>query len=250
MGEDTAARYTRPPSRSATKRGVWIGVALFAASLIVWVGGPLSAPLFPEEVMTNCTVQQSSASRRPRARVLSDCGSFRSKKTAVCTADPSLRVQLVAGTDYDFVVRGAHIPLVLSRTLASATVSENQPAPPDRGAKLRAAADALEELQRSNESNSAGPAEPPAEDPEDAEFRESIKRLEDQFSPETLRAFDYEQPPYSPECDASRRVMTTRGPQIMKPDRAAEVLRVPAGTTARDPLIPCDPNECRRFDIE
>lgn len=223
------------PSRKvrAIKRTSWAMTALFGAGLLVTLGTPLASPLFPEEEAITCTVTHHSALGRRRGvfpHVDSDCGGFRSGKSTVCTADPALRVNLIPGSTYDFVVRGAHIPLVQSRELVSAAVSKTQPDQRDEG-----------NTQRFTEDT--------ADLPGSEEFRARIAELEAQFSPETLRAFDYEQPPYSPACDVTRNVMTIQGLQLVSPDKAAELLRTPTDTTARNPKLPCEGYLCERINI-
>lgn len=129
------------------------------------------------------------------------------------------------------MVRGAHIPVLLTRELVSATVAPAQSGQHHAGITLPG--------------NDETPDPPGSE-----ELRSRLAELEAQFSPETLRAFDYEQPPFSPECDISRNVMTTRGLQLVRPNEATELLRLPAGTTARDPLLPCEGYLCARLDLD
>lgn len=107
-------------------------------------------------------------------------------------------------------MRGPQIAILSNPTVVSAQVAAEQPAHRDYLAGL-----------------------------DDEDLPENVKALRDQFSPETLRAWDYEQPPYDPLCDSLRHVMTTRGTQLMPPERAKEVLRVPEGVAPRDPLLPC-----------
>lgn len=234
----------KPRSRSRALR--WIGWSLGAVALIVLAGPmvlavPAVNEAFPERTAVECrvgnpeNVRTFGRARFSRAKLVpTDCGVFRvtHKRQAACTSDPGRDVQLVPGTRYDLVVRGPDIPILTSPHVVSAVISADQgPPPKSRFAELDALSDALlaeldpetrAELEAQTDERLAG-----------------VDALQEQFAPETLRAFDYVQPPFDPQCDASRRVMTTIGVQIMAPERAAELLVVPAGETPRAPLLPC-----------
>jgi hypothetical protein len=81
-------------------------------------------------------------------------------------------------------------------------------------------------------------------DLEDEVASERLEALRASRSPEVLRPFDYEQPPYDPQCDSWRTLMTTEGLQMFSIARAEEVLRVPDGEVARDPKLPCEGWKC------
>lgn len=220
----------------------WGTVAALGVGLLVSIGLPLSSALFPTETQTSCTVTERPFEARGRRggsffpRVHTDCGTFRSTNQATCTADPSLQTHLIPGYTYVLTVRGADLPLTTSREIVSAAVSPGYaPKPGEIIKKLGPTTDndvlneAIEDIQSR---------------PESRAIRDKIARLEAEFSPETLRAFDYVQPPFSPECDVSRRVMTSKGLQVMDPTRATEALTPPAGTTPRSPLLPCEGYAC------
>lgn len=143
---------------------------------------------------------------------------------------------LTPGFTYDLEVRGASLPFFSSREIVSATLSPHQnreplvllePFEPTTDNELLN--ETIEEVQSR---------------PENRKFEEKLDQLKAEQSPEVLRAFDYQQPPYSPECDVSRVVMTSKGLQVMDPARAAEVLTPPPGVIIRDPLLPCEGFQC------
>lgn len=231
-----------PRPRKTFKRMAWGTVAALGLGLLVSIGLPLSSTLFPTGTQTSCTVTERPFETRNRRsfsffpRVYTDCGTFRSAREATCTADPSLKTHLIPGHTYDLTVRGAALPLTTSREIVSATVSPgHEPKPREIIKKLEPTTDndvldkAIEDIQNR---------------PESRAIDDKIAQLEAEFSPETLRAFDYEQPAFVPECDISRQVMTSMGLQVMDPTRATEVLTPPAGTTPRTPLLPCEGYFC------
>lgn len=189
------------------------------APAAVSIGTAVFDDRFPAQEIASCTLSDTNAptGRRSilRARIASDCGRFRGQDEVTCTSDPSRTIALVAGTTYDLVVRGPRIPLVSSPTIASATVSEEQRIEPE-----------------------LGPTEV------DAEAHENAQALQRSQLPETLRAFDYEQPPFDPSCDPYRVVMTKDGLQVVSPARADQLLTPPSGETPRDPLLPCEGHAC------
>lgn len=228
--------------RKGLKRMAWGTVVALGVGLLVSIGLPLSSALFPTETQTSCTVTEQPFEARGRRggsvfpRIYTDCGTFRSTNQATCTADPSLQTHLIPGYTYDLTVRGADLPLTTSREIVSAAVS------PGHKPKSREIIKKLEPTTDNDLLNET--IEEIQSRPESRAIRDKIARLEAEFSPETLRAFDYVQPPFSPECEVSRRVMTTKGMQLMDSTRAAEVLTPPAGTTPRSPLLPCEDYFC------
>lgn len=244
---ESPARQRRPRSRTLR----WIGWALGAVALLVLavpmiLAVPAVNEAFPARTAVECRVgdprevRTIGRARLSRAKfVPTDCGVFRvtKQRQAVCASDPTRDVQLVQGTRYDLVVRGPDIPILTAPHVVSAVISADQGPPGhSRFAELDAMADALlEELD---------PDDRAKIEAQSAENLAGLEAYEQQFAPETLRAFDYAQPPFDPQCDASRRVMTTIGVQIMGPQRAAELLIVPEGETPRAPLLPCDGPYC------
>lgn len=116
---------------------------------------------------------------------------------------------------YDLVVRGPRLPLIGGPSIVSATVSPQQRYTYDIGITEvdESASESLQELQRS-------------------------------MLPETLRAFDYEQPPYDPQCDLMQDVMTTNGIQLVPAQCAKELLAPPRGVQPREPKLPCEGYQC------
>ena len=216
------SRDVRSPQSKPPRRYRWI-LPLVIGALILAGGvaarSPWFAEQFPEETIASCTVEHFSAqsTRRAsfRASLHSDCGSFRAPKQVACTTDPTTRVPLIAGTSYDLVVRGPRIPLVSVPRVVAATVSSEQSG------------------KRVLEPSTIDPAAP-----------EAVQQLQRDWLPETLRAFDYEQPAFDPSCDPSRRVMTSKGPQVVSPEQAEQLLTVPSGVTPRVPKLPCDGHGC------
>lgn len=179
----------------------------------------LAYPLLPSYAQTSCTATSPSErhgtyrSRDIFPSIRTDCGTFAAEKEVTCSADPSRTVLLGPGTTYDLTVAGPRIPVLSDPTVLSAQVSEVQRQVPDS---------ALD-----------------GELPDDPMY-DNLRALQQQFSPEALRAFDYEQPPFDPQCDPYRMLMTTAGLQMVHPAEARELLEVPDGVTARDPKLPCD----------
>lgn len=240
MDEPTEQRK-RP--RRTLKSLAWGSVAVLGAGLLVTLAVPLSSTLFPAEEVVSCTVTEHPTSPRGRRgginfypRIYSDCGVFRASKQAACTADPELDTNLIPGYTYDFTVRGANLPALLSREIVSANVSSKQLAKP---------IELLTPLEADAGNDLLNKAIEEAKSrPESRAIDEKINELAEQFSPEVLRAFDYEQPAFTPACDISRNVMTSKGLQIMTPDRAKETLTLPEGAVAREPLLPCEGYLC------
>lgn len=245
------ARAPRAPRRSL-KTAAWGAVVTLGAALLVSVGLPFTSVFFEAEQLETCTVTERPSTPRARRggslfpRVHTDCGVFRtshrsgslprSTRQAPCTTDPALTTPLIPGYTYDLEVRGANLPFLTSREVVSATVSPQQKREPLVPIKpLEPTTDnellneTIEEIQ---------------DRPENRRLQERLDQLEAEFSPEVLRAFDYEQPAFSPTCDVSRRVMTSKGLQLMDPPRAAEMLTPPPGEVAREPLLPCDGFQC------
>lgn len=218
-GEVKTRRRKRP-----IVRGIVIGVVVLAVVLTTM---RFSYPLWPSSEQASCTVTSPSKhhggyrSRDLFPRIGTDCGSFAAEKEVTCTADPSRTVLLGPGTTYDLTVAGLRIPVVADPTVLSAQVSAVQERIPDTWFDADLDADLDDDLG----------ADPKYDD---------LRSLREQFSPETLRAFDYEQPPFDPRCDPYRMLMTAEGVQMVHPARADDLLAVPEGTTASDPKLPCD----------
>lgn len=209
-----------PAPRSRRRRRWWIlpSVGVLLVSGISY-GTVLFNGQFPEEEIVSCTVEDAGPQthRRSaiRAKLLTDCGRLRASTQVECTTDGEQDVTLILGTTYDFVVRGPRIPLLSAPSIVSATVSSEQ---------LYEASGGVTEV--------------------DPSAHENLQKLQRAQLPETWRAFDYEQPPYDPSCDSYRKVMTTKGLQIVSPARADEMLTAPSGVVPRDPKLPCEGYEC------
>ncbi len=228
------------------------GVLLLTAVIPALLRIPAVNGLFAEETITGCTVGNPAEARvRGKGRSLAgprirtDCGTFRSPRETACSADAGRQVHLVSGVRYDLIVRGPDLPPFAFPAIVSARVSAEQPpeaADPfaERTAAIDEQLDAILDAL-SPERRAELEAEIAARE---AQLAEDLAPLEAQLAPETLRAFDYEQPEYAPSCDASRRIMTSAGIQIMSPARGAELLRLPAGVTPREPLLPCEGYGC------
>lgn len=181
---------------------------------------PLINGLFPQEKLSACTIEKDNGFRGRKAGAFlpdrpSDCGDFRSSKEVTCTTNPARQLALIPGFTYDLVVRGPRLPLIGGPSIVSATVSPQQRYSYDAGITEidESASEGLQELQRS-------------------------------VLPETLRAFDYEQPPYDPQCDLMQDVMTTKGIQLVPAQRAKELLTPPQGVQPREPKLPCKGYQC------
>lgn len=241
MGSMNEPGAPRGP-RKVLKRLAWGSAIALGAGLLVSVGAPLTSTLFPSETQTSCTVTKHPFEGRGRRggsffpRVYTDCGVFRSAKQATCTADPEQTTALIPGFNYDLTVRGAELPFTTSREIVSVTVSPNQSFEPREFIKPL---DSNTDDERFNEM-----VRDIQNRPENRALNEKLAKLKAEFSPETLRAFDYEQPAYSPECDVTRHVMTSKGLQIMDATRATEALTPPPGMAPRTPLLPCEGFEC------
>lgn len=211
MSGDETMRRRRPIVK-------WVVIGALALTVGLWLA-QLSHPVLPSSDQASCTVTSPSErhgsyrSRDVFPRIGTDCGTFVAEKEVTCSADPSRTVLLGPGTTYDLTVAGPRIPFLSQPTVLSAQVSEVQTRVPDSWFD--------EEL---------------GDDP----MYDNLRSLQQQFSPEALRAFDYEQPPFDPQCDPYRMLMTTAGVQMMPPARADELLEVPEGEMARDPKLPCD----------
>jgi hypothetical protein len=217
VSHDLEAERARP-ARRRRGRVIWATIALPLIALLVVIGIPLASPLFPAETIVSCTIEKT-ALRERRAitpKQFSDCGAFISRKTVECTNDTGRDLALIPGITYDLVVRGPRLAPVALPVIESATVSAAQKHPP-------AAAEADDT-----------PSDLPA-----------LQELEQRFSPEGLRAFDYEQPPYDPLCQVSRSIMTTMGVQLVDPVRAEQLLTPPEGLVPRHPKLPCEGVQCR-----
>ena len=212
MSGDVKTRRRKRP----IVRGVVIGVVVLVVALTAM---RFSYPLWPSSEQESCTVTSPSerhSGYRQRdffPSIGSDCGTFTAEKEVTCTADPSRTVLLARNTTYDLTVAGPRIPLLSDPTVLSAQVSAVQEIVPDADSDL---------------------------DLGDDPMYDNLRSLREQFSPETLRAFDYEQPPFDPQCDPYRMLMTSKGVQIVHPARADDLLQVPEGTVASDPKLPCD----------
>lgn len=206
---------------SGRRRKVWawigFGVILTMGALF---GVRFVNPLFPAASETSCTVSGALDQHRVRkgpdyATVRTDCGTFVARSEVTCSADPSRMVHLTSGVTFDFTVRGPRIPIFSEPTIMEARVSSEQTVEPEPEIEL-----------------------------DDDPMWDSLKALRASRSPEVLRPFDYEQPPYDPQCDSWRTLMTTAGLQMFSIARAEEVLRVPDGEVARDPKLPCEGWTC------
>lgn len=200
-----------------------VAVALLVPGAIS-VGTAVFNGQFAASEIASCTMQQGRQITYKRsglrARIATDCGNFRGAKEVSCTSDASQQIALIAGTTYDLTVRGPRIPLISAPTIVSATVSDEQLADPEPG---------LTEI--------------------DPDANDNVQSLQSSLLPETLRAFDYEQPDFDPSCDPFRSVMTTNGIQSVSPARAEELLEVPDGITPSDPLLPCEGYQCSSADV-
>lgn len=215
---EEAAEAGSSDTRRRRRLRIWLQALGFPlVALLLAFGLPLASPLFPADEMTSCTIEQRERGRRDfMPKVASDCGTFVVSGAVPCSSDPSRTLRLIRGYTYDLVVRGPRIPLPASPVVHSATVSaEQKHGEPD-----------YSELFDS-------PASSPA-----------LEELEQRFSPETLHAFDYEQPPFDPDCEVSRSVMTSIGIQHVSPGRAETLLAPPEGVTPREPLLPCEGYHC------
>ncbi len=216
-----SASSTFPRARVPRRRR-WIALVVTLVLLlpagISW-GTVLFNDQFTEKKISSCTVGKSGpqSTRRSvlRAKVASDCGRFRAGKEVACISDPSRAIVLSPGATYDLVVRGPRIPLLSAPTVISASMSAKQ---------LVADSEIVTEV--------------------DPSAHENVQELQRAQLPETLRAFDYEQPPFDPSCDAFRHVMTTAGIQQVSAIRAEQLLTVPAGLEPREPKLPCQGFQC------
>lgn len=207
------------PSGSGRKVWTFIGVAVFLA-VVALAGLRLVNPLFPATTETSCTlsggVDRHTVRRAPDYSTIStDCGAYFASEEVTCSADPSRKVRFVAGVTYDVTVRGPRIPVFSNPTVMEAEVSTVQLVQPEPEMEL-----------------------------DDDPMWDNLKALRASRSPEALRAFDYEQPPFHAGCDAWRTLMTTQGLQMFSIPRSEEVLRVPEGEVARDPKLPCEGWKC------
>ena len=192
---------------------------LLVASAVLGIGLRVTNGAFPEQQVDSCTFQSRASDSGRHSALLpsaeTDCGSFHADSMVPCTSDPDREVLLAPGTTYDLIVRGPRIPMIAAPQIVSAVVSVEQ---------RDEAGDPLEGV--------------------DLEGHEKLQQLQEEWSPESLRAFDDEQPPFGPSCDALRSVMTSKGIQSVRPARAEQYLTVPDGVTARDPLLPCEGYQC------
>lgn len=211
-----------PPDLSPPRRRRWLAITVTTVLVIpsaIAFGTVLFNEQFPEEAIASCTVgdpgHQSTKRSTIRAKLYTDCGRFRSsKKVTTCTSDPAQEILLIPGTTYDFVVRGPQIPLLSAPKIVSATVSPEQ------------------------YNDAIGVTEV------DLSVPENVQALQRAFLPETLRAFDYEQPAFDRSCDPFPHIMTTKGLQLMSPSRAEQLLTVPPGVVPLDPKLPCKGFQC------
>lgn len=217
MRGDEKARSRR--RRIVTR--VLVGVVLLVVAVPVV---RLAYPLLPAYAQASCTVTSPSErqggyrSRDFFPSIGTDCGSFAAEREVACAADPSRTVPLVSGVTYDLTVAGPRVPLLSQPTVLSAQVSDVQARVPDMGIDAELGDDAASD---------------------------NLRSLHEQFSVEGLRAFDYEQPPYDPQCDPYRMLMTDAGVQMVPPARAEQLLQAPDGVTPRDPKLPCEGYHCR-----
>lgn len=217
--------------RSRRRRPVFVVLTVLGALVLITMALPVANPLFPKREQSSCTVESSSKTGSTRAArrgnvfpwVGTDCGSFVAGKEIACSADPNRKVQLVPGFTYDLVVRGPRIPIIWDPSIVEVRVSTEQKRPQ------------LHEMGRARTSSSG--------------LNAKLDALTDQLSPETLRAFDYEQPAFDPECELLREVMTTKGMLLLDPRTAEVALRPPAGVVPRDPKLPCTQYPCGFEDV-
>ncbi|WP_344031211.1 hypothetical protein [Leucobacter iarius] len=213
------------------RRRTFIVLAVLGALVLVTMALPVANPLFPKREQASCTVESSSKVGSTRAarrgnffpRVGIDCGSFVAGKEVACAADPGRKIRLIPGFTYDLRVRGPRVPIIWDPSIVAVRVSAEQTRP----VRLWS--------ERARVS--------------DPELEQKLDALADEFSPETLRAFDYEQPAFDPECDVLRDVMTTKGVQLMPPADAADALRPPVGVVPRNPKLPCTEYPCGFEDL-
>ncbi|QYM75656.1 hypothetical protein [Leucobacter luti] len=246
MAEDAK----QPKHRTRRVIGAWsVGVLVASIALLGLLATPVGNQVFPERTIAECTAGnpaeiRSLGGRRAYSVPLAntDCGAFRISQDTACTSDPARTIQLASGLNYDLVVRGPRVPFLVSPWLVSAQVSAEQPAPSSGTGRLSDL-----EAMRSRLDDTLAEIDPEGEAARAAERAESeaaIAELAAEFSAETLRAFDYEQPPYDERCDSWRTVMTSQGLQHMTRADAAEKLALPAGVTPHDPLLPCEGFQC------
>lgn len=220
MADQVRARFDdegTPPQPPHNRRrwlfaAIPLGIA--AASLLL----PFASPIFPASEVESCTVTGDNFDSRRRNFIPkrpTDCGTFVARKSVTCTSDPSREVSLLTGYTYDLTVRGPRIPLLSVPVVDSAILSRQQ-----------------------------ARVQPSTLGDGDDLHSEAARELMEQFSPENLRAFDYEQPPFDPSCDPSRNVMTSVGIQAVTPADALVLLTPPAGETPRAPLLPCSGFQC------
>ncbi len=210
------------PQRPRFRRRRWMTLAIVIALLLpggIAIGLRVFTAQFPKQAIASCTIgdpgHQTTRRSATKARLFTDCGRFRATKHVECTSDPTREIALIQGATYNFEVQGPRVPLLSAPKVVSATVAAEQPYAPPLG-----------------------------DTAVDPDAHESLQELQRQRLPETLRAFDYEQPPYDPSCDPYRRVMTTNGLQIMSPERATQLLTPPEGITPREPKLPCEGHPC------
>lgn len=219
-GEPRRPRRLRDPLRFARGRMRYLAVAAVVAFIAAYAL-PLLNPLFPEHTISSCTIEERSTFRLRHGvspAQPSDCGNFGGAKSVACTSDPEQEVPLVVARTYDLVVRGPHIPFIGKPTIMLATVSKTQ--------KFDLS---FPEHEQGNLSD------------------ELWEKIAEDTSPETYRAYDYEQPAYDRECDPYRVIMTSKGIQVVSLERAAQLLTPGPGMTPRDPLLPCEGIRCVGF---
>lgn len=210
--------------RPARRRRSWLLAVIPLGIAAAALAFPLASPLFPAQEVESCTVKDKGSERVRRNIAPSrptDCGTFTARKTVACTSDPGKQVQLLPGFTYDLTVRGPRVPLISRPVIESATLSAGQ-AMPIKGF-LEAEAGLNTDV---------------------TELPDAVRELREQFDPEHLRAYDYQQPPYDSLCDIMRPIMTSIGVQSVAPSQADELLTPPLGVEARTPKLPCEGFQC------
>lgn len=198
-----------------------LGVAIAVGVFVIALSGLRHVhALFPTKTETACTTVAAVDDHHVRkgpdfSTIDTDCGSFITEAEVTCTAVPSRTVTLVPSVTYDLVVRGPRLWIFSEPTIVEAQVTTVPTTEPD-----------------------------PETNREDEPVPDDSTTLPASPSPEILRAFDYEQPPFEPRCDAWRTLMTTEGLQLFPAATAELLLRVPAGEVARDPKFPCEGWKC------
>ncbi len=221
----------RGVSPKPRRRRIFVVLTVLGALVLITIALPVANPLFPKREQASCTIESSSKIGSTRAarrgnifpRVGTDCGSFVAGKEVACVSDPGRKIRLIPGITYDLTVQGPRVPVIWDPSIVEVRISAEQK---------------RQDLHEPARARTSDPG-----------LNAKLDALADEFSPGTLRAFDYEQPGFDPECDVLRHVMTTKGIQLMSPADAAEALRPPEGVAPRDPKLPCTRYPCGVEDV-